>query len=343
MCEPRQAVAALSQVEFVEDLLVFTNPVGADREMWTDGSLLPSMKRLRVRLRDVCHTSGMTERAAFRELAGHEPMGDRVMLTVRRLLQVRSLVQGCLLRLCIDRDCESVGIGLLASRWFDHPFRFHLPDVSPHEWDQYVLRLKSQLADEILETALPFLKGPVVGSSVAAAPGGRDRELTERNANPQWLLAEVDDLGIPLLDIALAGRCHEIDVFRQLSSRDTLTTTIRRTVFRLLEYHWIETDVLWDSILPSEHHGLLTNVGSYFPDTKRSLGALTQREWEEELDQLEQAFAYDCRRVLDPRNPEFDTDHGGLLTDEASTLDERPCRSCWEAPDVDDHMGGAAG
>lgn len=339
MNEAPQAVAALAQVESVEDLLVFINPLGADREMWGDGPLLPAMKRLRVRLKDVCHTSGVTERAAFRELAGYEPMGERIRVTVRRLLQVRSLVQGCLLRLCIDRNCGSEGLGLLASRWFDHPFRFRLPDVSPHEWDDYVLRRKSQLVDEIPKTALPFLKGPVVGSSVQSALGNRDREVTERNADAHWLLAEVDDLGIPLLDIALTGRCREIDAFRQLSGRDALTATIRRTAFRLLEYYWIETDVVWDSILPYEHFGLLTNVGSYFPDFERSLGALPRREWDGELNLLEQSFAIDCRGVLDPLDRSLDAEHRGLLEGEKSTLDEFPCRMCGEAPDGDERSG----
>ncbi|MHB8996885.1 MAG: hypothetical protein ACYC63_16675 [Armatimonadota bacterium] len=341
-----QAQAVLLDESLIQDLRVFEDPVGVDCTPVRTEELLLAMKRLRVRLRDVCHASGVHERPTFRQLAAHEAMTHPIRLSVDRLLQTHSMVYGCLARLCVASSFDLTGIGLLATRWFEHPFPLHLGEVSADEWDAYLLGYRDYLTATINDEALPFLSGEACQPSPAPDQGTRGRKpkrVTEDNATADCLLEWLDDECTPLQLIAFAGQIPDQVVFRQLTHRGILTRPVRRTAYRLLEFTSLEREVVWEAILDGDAgDDLAVNVAPWCPGHDRPLGNIGAQTWKEEVERIVGGFVIDYKHTEDPRDPTMDDPTHGMLACDPPTLGNVNAE-CHECDRFRQHLSTTAG
>jgi hypothetical protein len=205
---------------------------------------------------------------------------------------------------------------LLATRWFEHPYPLRLGDVSDETWDAHIRSHRQRLTTAIAEEAPAFLLAAPDSPLAVGRPKRRRKgrtKVTAGNATADWLLGRLDQERIPLSQVVRAVGLPEERVFRELTGRDVLTPFVRRATYRLVEFIWLEWEVVWSPIISLERDevDLVLNLGKWCPEVDGPLGEIDADDWDQWLEDCIQEYTGDIkmmRKLQDPRldDPECD-------------------------------------
>lgn len=266
------------------------------------------MKRLRVKVSHVMAATGLDVQTAVAQLSGYLPMPAATMIATRRLLELQAMTYGCLWQVCLTKQLDPRGVGLLSTRWLGVPFTGCLGEVTNTEWQGYLVEHKAMLDGTARDEAAVYLRlpggkhrGPSDGHAITLAAWSPATEWTaEVRARSWWvggcgepilyvaadaLLQHVDHWLIPLPQIAAASGLNDLQVFRQITGRSALTHKLHRTVQRLTELHLTELDAVWSPVClnGSELDSLLSGIFARQDEYDATLGEMNDDDWETEI------------------------------------------------------------